>query len=72
MTVVAFLLQHSYELDDCDETKVIGIYSSRDRAEQAIERLRNQPGFSERPNNFYVDAYPVDEDHWTEGSVTTR
>jgi hypothetical protein len=72
VTVVVFLLQHSYEADDCDETKIIGVYSSRELAEQAAERLRSQPGFSDRPNNFHVDAYPVDQDHWTEGYERIR
>ena len=34
--MVVFLLQHSYEMGDCDETKIIGVYSSRELAEQAI------------------------------------
>jgi hypothetical protein len=33
------LLQHSYEVNEIGETKNIGIYSSRDLAEEAIERF---------------------------------
>lgn len=70
--MVVFLLQHSYEIGDCDETKVIGIYSSRDQAERAVRRLRSQPGFHDRPDDFHIDAYPVDQDHWTEGYKTVH
>jgi len=68
--MIAFLLQHSYELDDCEETKIIGIYSSKEHAERAIQRLRSLPGFRNRPDNFHIDGYPVDQDHWTEGYET--
>ncbi len=70
--MVVYLLQHSYEIDDCDETKVIGIYSSRGLAEQAVDRLCSKPGFRDRPDDFHIDAYPVDQDHWTEGYETVQ
>jgi hypothetical protein len=50
---------------------VIGIYSSRAGAERAIGRLRGQLGFRDRANDFHFGDYPLDEDHWTEGSVTS-
>ncbi|WP_310486487.1 hypothetical protein [Chamaesiphon sp. VAR_69_metabat_338] len=65
-----FLLQHSYERDDCDETKTIGIYSSRSQAEAAIVRLSQQPGFCERPDDFWIDEYELDRDNWCEGFAT--
>jgi hypothetical protein len=68
----AFVLLHSYELDECDETKLIGVYSSRAAAEVAIDRLRQQPGFRERPDDFHIDEYQVDRDHWVEGFVSVR
>ena len=38
-----FLLQHTRESeDDCEHTKVIGVYSTADLAEAALERVRNQ------------------------------
>lgn len=62
-----FVLQHEYELDDHDETKLIGVYSSRSEADAAVRRLRTQPGFSDHPNGFSIDAYSLDQDHWQEG-----
>ena len=61
----AFLVQH--ERSDTGDLKVVGIYSSPSKAGAAIQRLRTQPGFLDYPNGFIVDAYELDEDHWTEG-----
>ncbi|HKD77026.1 MAG TPA: hypothetical protein VKB76_16085 [Ktedonobacterales bacterium] len=68
MTV--YVLQHSHELDGCDEAKMIGVYSSPEQAQAAVERLRQQPGFAEYPDDFSIDGYLLDEDNWTQGFVT--
>jgi hypothetical protein len=68
--VNVFVLQHSYEQGDCTETKMIGVYSSREQAERAIDRLREVPGFIDRPEDFYVDEYRLDKDQWAEGFTT--
>ncbi|NES85803.1 MAG: hypothetical protein F6K10_32885 [Moorea sp. SIO2B7] len=67
-----FVLQHSYELTSTGEkdTKLIGVYSTKKYAEQARERLSNQPGFKELKEYFSIDEYPLDKDHWQEGFVT--
>lgn len=70
-----FVVQHSYEQDDdchCEETKFIGVYSSINEATSAIERLKRQPGFSSRPEAFFIDEYPLNVDHWSEGYITER
>jgi homoserine kinase type II len=63
-----YLLQHSYE-NECgeDECKTIGIYASEDEANQAVERLKKQPGFSVLPDHFIVSKYEINKDHWSEG-----
>src|SRR5438552_3547463 len=33
---IAYVLQHSYETDGCEETKFIGVYRSREAADLAI------------------------------------
>jgi hypothetical protein len=65
-----YVLQHSYELDGCDETKMIGVYSTHELAEAAIARLRLQPGFREHPDDFSIADYDLDEGWWAEGFVT--
>jgi hypothetical protein len=64
-----FLLQHSYELDGCDETKVIGVYSSKEKAETVACKYKNLPGFKEHPDCFYIDEYLIDKNYWEEGFV---
>jgi hypothetical protein len=63
----AFLVQH--ERSDDGHVKIVGIYSSPSKADAAIQRLRDQPGFRDFPDGFTVDAYELDEDHWAEGFV---
>lgn len=64
-----------------DDSKLIGVYSSRAAAEAAVIRLRAQPGFRELPSivntdadedagGFHIDQYRMDEDHWREGYIT--
>ena len=67
-----FVLQHSYELEGHDETKMIGVYASREAAQEAVLRLIVQPGFCDQPGGFSIDLYPLDKDHWTEGFFTYR
>ena len=67
-----FVLEHSYEQDFCEETKFIGVYATNELAQAAIERLKLQSGFRDRPNDFCIEEYELDKDHWTEGfSVMT-
>lgn len=68
-----YVLQHSYLLDaqeEVYETKLIGVYSTQEKAEAAVVRLRRLEGFCDHPEDFYIDGYDVDEDNWTEGFFT--
>lgn len=67
-----YVLQHSYELDGCEEAKVIGVYTSAASAEGAQQRLGSQPGFRDHPDTFVVEAYDLDVDNWKEGFITER
>ena len=65
-----FVLQHVHSREDgAEDVKFIGVYSSREKAQDAVARLRCLPGFSDAPDGFHVDEYRVDEDHWVEGYV---
>jgi hypothetical protein len=67
-----FLLWHVPELPVGEEdSKLIGVYSTRESAEHAQLRVRTQPGFRDAPGGFQIDRYILDRDHWTEGYVTT-
>jgi homoserine kinase type II len=77
-----FLVQHLHDIPDKNEDiKIIGIYSSKQTALEAIERTKILPGFSEYPrlidpiqddeeSGFYIGEYALDKDHWDTGYVT--
>jgi hypothetical protein len=65
-----YVVQHSYEIDECAETKFIGVYRSRAAAGDAVERLKTVRGFREYPDDFHVDEYRLDQDHWVDGFVS--
>jgi hypothetical protein len=68
-----FVVQHVHGMEDgTEDVKFIGVYSSRENAESAVTRLIRQPGFSDAPDDFFVDEYRIDQDHWVEGYVTVR
>jgi len=50
-----------------EDVKLIGAYSSEAAANAAIQRLKVQLGFRDYPDDFTVEAYEIDKDHWTEG-----
>ena len=66
-----FVLQHVHETaDGVEDVKLIGVYSSREKAQEAVARLGGVPGFSDAPDGFHIDQYHLDQDHWVEGYVT--
>src|SRR5262245_18590799 len=66
-----FLLWHVHDSPGGEEdAKLIGVYSSRELAEQARQRAAGQPGFRDMPTGFCIDRYTDEEDHWREGYVT--
>jgi hypothetical protein len=62
-----FVLLHS--LPETGRVKVIGLYSSRVMAEDAMERARVLPGFAQEPEGFTIEQYELDKDHWPRGFV---
>ena len=68
-----FVLQHVHTTDvGAEDVKFVGVYSSRQNAQEAVSRLASMPGFSEAPDEFSIDEYRVDRDQWSEGFVTDR
>lgn len=65
-----YILQHVHEINDSEDVKLIGIYGTKKKAEDAKKRLKKAPGFKKNLKGFSIDEYVVDEDHWTEGFVT--
>lgn len=59
---------HPHPADrDLDVSLDIGIYSTRDIAEEAVNRLRKQRGFADYPDGFFIDAMELDVTAWDGG-----
>jgi len=66
-----YLMQHAHSMQDGEEdVKFIGVFSSREKAQAAIARLSQAPGFSDALTGFHIDEYQIDKDHWVEGYST--
>jgi hypothetical protein len=66
-----YVVEHLHVQDDGEEdVKLIGVYSTRARAEQAADRLRLKAGFCDTPEGFTIDTYTLDEDSWQDGYTT--
>ncbi|MFL6724747.1 MAG: hypothetical protein ACJ8FC_06260 [Sphingomicrobium sp.] len=62
-----FVLLHS--LPETGRVKIVGLYSSRVLAEEAMDRARGLPGFAQEPEGFTIEQYELDRDHWPRGFV---
>ena len=62
-----YLLQHSTSIDECLETKIIGIYSTHEQVISVIEKYKNLEGFKKYKNHFFIDKYPLNESFWMKG-----
>ena len=70
MRTSVYLLLHSYEEESgAENEKLIGVYSSEERAKEALEQVRRQPGFRDHLDGFEIDEYVLDRTGWREGFV---
>lgn len=80
---VVYVVQHVHIIfpQEEEDVKLIGVYSTRKSAEDAVSRLCSQPGFSDFPKivnfdvdedqqGFQIEEYQLDLDYWSEGYVT--
>lgn len=63
-----YVVHHVRSDDEYGENaKLIGVYRSKEAADNAAARLKDKPGFCDSPDGFHFDLYELDKDHWTEG-----
>ncbi len=64
-----FILWHCVDLDDLEEdSKLIGVFSSRQKVTEAINTLKTKDGFVDYTvDHFIMDEYRIDEVNWAEG-----
>lgn len=67
-----YLVEHSYEVGEdgaYDEIKFIGVYSTREKAEQVVEKYKKLPGFRDYLEGFHIGKHEIDKDNWNEGFI---
>lgn len=52
----------SWDEEDGDDVKLLGVYSTEQKARDRVLRARELPGFQDEPDCFLVDASAVDEE----------
>ena len=50
--------------------RVIGVFSSKKKAEKAIKKLKNKKGFKRFPKSFMVSNLTVGSYGWVEGFIS--
>jgi hypothetical protein len=61
-----------HDEEEGDDLKILGVYSTEQRALDRIDRARRLPGFAEEPDCFMIDRYVVDQDQWADGFIAVR
>ncbi len=75
-----FLVEHYHPLsDEAPDSKLIGIYTTREKAERAVRDLAEQPGFRDLPDviadpaergSLGIWRIELDETAWSRGYET--
>ena len=47
--------------------RFLGVYSTKEAADEAIRRMKSLPGFADEQDCFFIDELTVDKVGWTEG-----
>ncbi|CAM4508266.1 hypothetical protein NONI108955_38280 [Nocardia ninae] len=56
--------------EEGDDIKLLGVYSTGQRAQERIREAKTLPGFRDEPECFHIARYEVDKDEWTSGYFT--
>ena len=75
--MIYYKVTHKHKLIDHDEYKKIGIYSSMNNAEKAVEFLSSKSGFKENVDGFRIrkvfrlfEPKLIDKTFWVDGFDT--
>ncbi len=67
-----YIVEHSYELNGCDETKLVGIFSTLFKAQEIVEKYKSLPGFEDYQEDFFINKYEYNFTDWKEGFCTKK
>lgn len=66
-----YILHHVHEFESGEEdVKLIGVFSSKEKALKAVDDHGKLPGFKDHLNGFSIDEYIIDKSEWNEGFAT--
>lgn len=68
-----YLLWHTHSdeaLLDGEDIKLIGVYTSKENAEEAQSRAGQLEGFKDHSEGFEISCNELDKDEWTSGFIT--
>jgi len=66
-----YILHHTHSLyEDNDDIKLIGVYSTYQKATEAQIKLESVVGFKEHLDGFSIEEYDLNVSSWQEGFVT--
>ncbi|WP_449384922.1 DUF7336 domain-containing protein [Chryseobacterium aureum] len=65
---MVFSVSHYYTIHTfLDDERYIGVFSSLEKAEKAIEDLKNKPGFKDYQNDFNISELDLATLLWNTG-----
>jgi len=53
--------------DDEDDIKLLGVYTTEERAQSRIDKAKREPGFDADPDCFWIETHTLDADRWIGG-----
>ena len=62
-----FFLSHEWYDGRYDHVSYLGYYSTKESAEKALNKYKNDLEFTDHLDGFCIDAYTIDEGWWMEG-----
>jgi len=65
-----FCLWYSEDPLQLGPAKLVGVFSTRDKAAAAKARLAEEGGYPTEAEHWPLDAYTIDDDNWTSGFAT--
>ncbi|NII85340.1 MULTISPECIES: hypothetical protein [unclassified Pedobacter] len=71
--VFVYLLWHTHydeSLSGGEDVKLIGVYSTETKAEEALLRAKQLDGFKDFHEGFEISVNVLDKDEWTSGFIT--
>ena len=68
-----FIVHHVIELEDYeDEVIFIGVFTTIEKAQAAIDKIQNEPGFRDFKDGFSLEPHVLNRIGWLEGFVSVK